>query len=79
MGFFYKTEAVARGLHFVPLPGKASMSDQILYTVARMTNAPHPQQADEFEAFILTGRGKTILQNAGIEYLTTPKVIVPPG
>jgi molybdate/tungstate transport system substrate-binding protein len=77
VGFFYKTEAVARGLHFVPLPGKASMSDKITYTIARLRDAPHPAQAAAFEQFILTGQGKTILQSAGIDYLANPVVIVP--
>lgn len=76
VGFFYKTEAIARGLHFVPLPGKASMSDKITYTLARLREAPHPAQAAAFERFILTGQGKTILQNAGIEYLANPVVVV---
>lgn len=76
VGFFYKTEAVARGLHFVPLPGKASMSDKITYTIARLRNAPHPARATAFEQFILTGQGKTILQNAGIDYLASPIVVV---
>jgi molybdate/tungstate transport system substrate-binding protein len=76
VGFFYKTEAVARGLHFVPLPGKASMSDAITYTIARLHDAPHPAQAAAFEQFILTGRGKTILQNAGIHYLANPIIVV---
>jgi molybdate/tungstate transport system substrate-binding protein len=76
VGFFYRTEAVARGLHFVALPGKASMSDEITYTLARMRDAPHPAQAESFEQFVLTGQGKTILQKAGIQYLATPIVIV---
>lgn len=77
VGFFYRTEAVARGLHFVALPGKAAMTDQITYTLARLRDAPHPDQATAFELFILTGRGKAILRNAGIEYLTSPVVVVP--
>ena len=77
VGFFYKTEAVARDLHFVPLPGAASLSDKITYTLAVMNNAPHPDQAKAFAAFILTGDGKSILQKAGIEYLAAPKSIVP--
>jgi molybdate/tungstate transport system substrate-binding protein len=76
VGFFYKTEAIARGLHFVPLPGNASMSDKITYTIARLRDAPHPAQATAFEQFILTGQGKTLLQNAGIEYLANPIVVV---
>jgi molybdate/tungstate transport system substrate-binding protein len=75
VGFFYRTEAVARGLHFVPLPGKAAMSDRITYTIAVMRDAPHPTQANAFEQFILSGRGKRILQDAGIDYLATPVVV----
>ncbi|MGA9419471.1 MAG: substrate-binding domain-containing protein, partial [Candidatus Cybelea sp.] len=75
VGFFYRTEAVARGLHFVPLPGKAAMSDAITYTIAVMRDAPHPTQASAFEQFILSGTGRRILQDAGIEYLKTPVVV----
>jgi molybdate/tungstate transport system substrate-binding protein len=76
VGFFYKTEAVARGLHFVALPGAAAMSGKITYTIAVMKNAPHPDQAAAFTQFILTGAGKEILQKAGVEYLAAPRVIV---
>jgi molybdate/tungstate transport system substrate-binding protein len=76
VGFFYKTEAIARGLHFVPLPGAAAMSSKITYTIAIMKNAPHPDQAKAFAQFVLTGDGKAILQKAGIEYLFPPHVIV---
>ncbi len=78
VGFFYKTEAVARGLHFVPLPGAASMSDKITYTLAILKDAPHPDQAKAFAQFILRGKGKGFLYEAGIEYLPTPQVIVGP-
>lgn len=79
VGFFYKTEAIARGLHFVPLPGAAAMSDKITYTIAVMKAAPHPDQAKTFEDFILSGDGKVILQKAGIEYLATPRPLPPTG
>lgn len=69
VGFFYKTEAVARGLHFVALPGAASLTDKITYTLALMKNAPHPEQAKAFSDFLLTGQGRTILERAGIIYL----------
>jgi len=68
VGFFYRTEAVARGLHFLPLPGAASLSDKITYTIALMKNAPHPDAASAFVTFIRSGAGKTILQHAGLEY-----------
>jgi molybdate/tungstate transport system substrate-binding protein len=76
VGFFYRTEAVARGLNFVPLPGKASMRDKITYTIVDLRAAPHPDSAKRFEQFILNGPGKTILQSAGVEYLAVPIVLV---
>ncbi|MBV8281938.1 MAG: substrate-binding domain-containing protein, partial [Candidatus Eremiobacteraeota bacterium] len=78
VGFFYRTEAVARGLNFVALPGKASMSDKITYTIAELRDAPHPDVAAKFEQFILNDEGKTILQRGGVEYLPTPLVLVKP-
>jgi molybdate/tungstate transport system substrate-binding protein len=69
VGFFYRTEAVARNLHFVPLPGAASMSDRVSYTLAVMRDAPHPDQAKQFADFILTGEGTAILERAGLEYI----------
>jgi molybdate/tungstate transport system substrate-binding protein len=76
VGFFYKTEAVARGLHFVALPGKAAMSEKITYTIAELRNAPHPELAEKFDQFIIKGEGKAILEKAGIEYLSQPIVLV---
>jgi molybdate/tungstate transport system substrate-binding protein len=76
VGFFYRTEALARGLHFVPLAGKAAMRDRITYTLAVMRDAPHPSQAGAFERFVLTGAGKESLERAGIDYLATPIVVV---
>lgn len=67
-GFFYKTEAIARGLHFIPLPGKASMSDKITYTLAVMRDAPHAADANVFATFILNGEGRKILEAAGLVY-----------
>jgi molybdate/tungstate transport system substrate-binding protein len=75
VGFFYRTEAVARGLAFAPLPGAAALSDKITYTLAVMKDAPHPAQAKAFEDFILTGPGKQILQKAGLLYLSAPRVL----
>ncbi|HEY6326291.1 MAG TPA: extracellular solute-binding protein [Candidatus Cybelea sp.] len=69
VGFFYRTEAIARGYKFVPLPGKAALTDRITYTLAVMRAAPHPKQARAFADFILTGRGRTILERAGLTYL----------
>jgi molybdate/tungstate transport system substrate-binding protein len=68
VGFFYRTEAIARGYHFIPLPGKAALTDRITYTLAVMKAAPHPQDAKAFAAFILTGEGRKILEGAGLTY-----------
>jgi len=68
VGFFYRTEAIARGLHFIPLPGKAALSDEISYTIALMQNAPHPEAARAFYAYITTGAGRGILEKAGLQY-----------
>ncbi len=69
VGFFYRTEAIARGYRFVPLPGKAALTDRITYTIAVMRAAPHPKQARAFADFILSGRGRAILERAGLTYL----------
>jgi len=70
VGFFYRTEAVARHFHFFALPGKASLRDKVTYTIALMKNAPHPDTASAFVKFMLTGQGKDILQRAGVEYVS---------
>ncbi len=73
VGFFYRTEAIARAYRFVPLPGKAALTDRITYTLAVMRDAPHPKQARAFAEFILVGRGRTILERAGLTYLNYPR------
>ncbi|HVN69899.1 MAG TPA: extracellular solute-binding protein [Candidatus Binatia bacterium] len=72
VGFFYRTEAVARGYQFVPLPGDAALTDRITYTLAVMKAAPHPGAAKAFADFILTGEGRAILEKAGVIYRKTP-------
>jgi molybdate/tungstate transport system substrate-binding protein len=69
VGFFYRTEAIARNYRFVPLPGNAALTDRITYTLALMKNARHPQEAKAFADFILTGPGRAILEKAGLTYL----------
>jgi molybdate/tungstate transport system substrate-binding protein len=68
VGFFYRTEALARHLHFIPLPGNASMSSKITYTLAVLAHSPHPQQARAFADFVLRGPGRAILERAGLTY-----------
>jgi molybdate transport system substrate-binding protein len=69
VGFFYRTEAVARGYRFIPLPGKAALTDRITYTLAIVKAAPHPDAARAFAEFMLTGKGRAILEKAGVTYL----------
>lgn len=68
VGFFYHTEAIARDYPFVALP--ASEASQVSYALAIMRSAPHPQAAQTFAAFILNGKGRQILERAGLEYVT---------
>lgn len=75
VGFFYRTEAIARGYRFIPLPGKAALTDRITYTLAVMKAAAHPKAAQRFADFILTGQGRTILERAGLEYLQPERVL----
>ncbi len=67
VGFLYSTEARARHLSFIPLPGAASLSNKIRYYVAVMKNAPHPTAARLFVDFILHGEGNRILRAAGLQ------------
>jgi molybdate/tungstate transport system substrate-binding protein len=69
VGFFYRTEAIARAYRFVPLPGNATLTDRITYTLAIMKAAPHPQAAHAFADFVLSGPGRAILEEAGLTYL----------
>lgn len=67
LGFVYSTEARARHLNFLELPGAASLSDKIRYSVAIMKNAPHPAAARAFVDFLLHGDGHRILTAAGLQ------------
>jgi molybdate/tungstate transport system substrate-binding protein len=69
-GFFYRTEAVARGYRFVPLPGRAALTERIAFALAVMKDAPHPRAAKAFADFVLTGPGRAILERAGLTYIT---------
>lgn len=66
VGFVYEIEARSRHLDFWPLPGKASLSDKIVYTISIMKNAPHSATARAFTDFILSKDGTTLLRDAGL-------------
>ncbi len=72
VGFFYRTEAVARGYRFIPLPGAAALTDRITYTLAIMKGAQDPAAAHAFADFVLSGEGRPILERAGLTYLAPP-------
>jgi molybdate/tungstate transport system substrate-binding protein len=67
-GFLYSTEAIARSIPSLALPGKASLSGEITFTVAVKKDAPHPLEARRFTDFILKGEGRNILEAAGLHY-----------
>lgn len=74
-GFFYSTEIPGRGLRTVELPADANLSGEIAYAIAVMPNAPHSQAAQTFVDFILHGAGKPALEEAGVRYFASPRVI----
>ncbi len=66
--FFYSTETIAEHIPAIELPGSASLNGKIRYAIAVLRDAPHPQAARTFEAFILHGPGRAILERAGLRY-----------
>lgn len=72
-GFFYSTEIPGRDLHAIELPSDANLSHDIAYAVAVMKSAPHPQAAQTFARFLLSGAGKAILEKAGVRYFAHPR------
>jgi molybdate/tungstate transport system substrate-binding protein len=67
VGFFYHTEAIARNYPYVALP--PSPASQVSYALAVMKDAPNPDAARSFATFILRGKGREILEHAGLEYV----------
>lgn len=74
-GFFYSTETPGRGLRVVELPADTNLSHQISYAIARLQNAPHPPAAKLFVDFVLSGGGKSVLEQAGVSYFAQPRII----
>lgn len=69
IAFLYSTEATERNIPSIALPGKASLSGEITYTLAVMKEAPHPEAASRFATFVFSGAGRRILERAGLTYL----------
>jgi molybdate/tungstate transport system substrate-binding protein len=74
-GFFYSTEMPGRDLHAVELPQDSNLSSDIAYALAVMKNAPHAHAARAFAQFVLDGKGKAILERAGVRYFAHPRTI----
>ncbi len=66
-GFFYSTETSGRRLPVIELPPNAALSHEITYAVAIQRTAPHPRAARIFVHYIMQGRGRAILQQAGLD------------
>jgi len=64
-GFTYVTDVTATkgALKAIALP--ASLQPVVAYGVAVVKGSPHPAQAEQFIAGLLSGAGQTQLQNAG--------------
>ncbi|MCL5258861.1 MAG: substrate-binding domain-containing protein, partial [Firmicutes bacterium] len=66
-GFFYSTETSGKRLRAIELPPNAALSHEITYAVAIPRAAPHPRAARIFVHYIMQGRGRAILQQAGLD------------
>ncbi|MFN2528289.1 MAG: substrate-binding domain-containing protein [Candidatus Baltobacteraceae bacterium] len=67
--FLYSTESVARNVPALELPAIATKGQEVSYSVAQLEAAPNPAGAHRFEYFILAGRGKELLERAGLFYI----------
>jgi molybdate/tungstate transport system substrate-binding protein len=77
VAFVYRTEAIAQRMLFIPFPGATALNGHITFTLAIMKDAPHPDAARKFTDFILTGAGRSILQQAGLTYVPIGVVAAP--
>ncbi|HET7814811.1 MAG TPA: substrate-binding domain-containing protein [Candidatus Baltobacteraceae bacterium] len=72
-GFFYSTEIPGRNLQTIELPASANLSHDIVYGVAALSDAPHPQAAHAFLEYLLGPHGRAVLQSAGVRYFSKPR------
>lgn len=77
-GFFYSTEIPGRNLQAIELPASANLSHDIVYGVAELSDAPHPQAAHAFLQYLLGPNGRAVLQGAGVQYFAKPRIIGTP-
>jgi molybdate/tungstate transport system substrate-binding protein len=75
-GFFYAVEASAARITTVPLTGTDLAGK---YTVAVVNRAPHKAAARAFVRFLLSAKGRSLLERHGVTPITPPKVIANVG
>jgi molybdate/tungstate transport system substrate-binding protein len=63
-GFFYSTETAAAKLPAIPLP--AAITPKAVYTVAILRDAPNPNGAEKFVAYLLGPQGRELLKKNGL-------------
>jgi molybdate/tungstate transport system substrate-binding protein len=71
VGFFYSTETADLKIASVPLPPEMALSAH--YTATILRDAPDPQGAEQFLAFLLGPEGKDIMRRHGLD-VVAPKV-----
>jgi molybdate/tungstate transport system substrate-binding protein len=74
-GFFYSIETAPMGLRTVELPPGTNLANDIAFGIAVLPDAAHPQNAQSFLNFVLYGRGKRILESAGLHYFKPLRVV----
>lgn len=70
-GFFYKSEAIAAHIPYVPLTGE---SLKATYTIDVLNRAPNPKGAAAFVSWLLGPKGRALLTEDGFSVLSPPKV-----
>ncbi len=68
VGFFYSTETSDLKIPSIPLPPEVALS--AVYTVATLRDAPDPDAAARFVAFLLSPPGQAVMREHGLDTLT---------
>jgi molybdate/tungstate transport system substrate-binding protein len=64
-GFFYSTETSDAKIPAISLP--AGITPKAVYTITILRDAPDPQGADQFVAFLLGPNGQSLMQSHGLD------------
>ncbi|MFN2448972.1 MAG: extracellular solute-binding protein [Candidatus Baltobacteraceae bacterium] len=73
-GFFYSTEVPGRDLKVIQLPADSNLSTLIVYGIAIVSGAAHPDAARAFVRYVVRGKGKALLEAAGVRYFAHPEI-----